>query len=385
MDVLTVTWDAGGNLPPMFGLGRELTRRGHRVRCLGPEAIRAAVEQAGMELRPLVSAAAYDPRVPMSLEASQEAQGAVFFGGGYAADVIAEFGQAMPDVVVIDCFLIAAQAAAEARRAQTVLLAHTPPGWFVPFWNQVLLPPTNVARTAAGVSPVGSTTELWSRAAIVLAATSRELDGSGEIAARVKGLRYTGPIFEAAGDGAIDIETVAPPGKEPLVVVGFSTTFMRQEGLIGRVIEALAQLKVRGIVTAGPAVDIDQLPTAPNVRVHRWLPHASLLPAASLVITHAGHTTVAKALSWGVPLLCIPLGRDQGYIARRVEEIGAGMAVDPAASADALAVAAATVLATGAFRRKAIQMADAMAADEDPAVVAANEVEAAATAPPAFR
>ena len=34
-DILFVTWDGGGNLPPAIGIGRELRSRGHEVRFIG--------------------------------------------------------------------------------------------------------------------------------------------------------------------------------------------------------------------------------------------------------------------------------------------------------------------------------------------------------------
>jgi len=36
-----------------------------------------------------------------------------------------------------------------------------------------------------------------------------------------------------------------------------------------------------------------------------------VFPLADLVITHAGHGTLMRALSHGLPLVCLPMGRDQ--------------------------------------------------------------------------
>jgi UDP:flavonoid glycosyltransferase YjiC (YdhE family) len=46
-EVLVVTWDGGGNVPPALGIAGELVRRGHRVRFLGHERQRSSVEEAG--------------------------------------------------------------------------------------------------------------------------------------------------------------------------------------------------------------------------------------------------------------------------------------------------------------------------------------------------
>jgi UDP:flavonoid glycosyltransferase YjiC (YdhE family) len=43
-EVLFVTWDGGGNLPPALGIASELRRRGHSVSFLGHAQQRSAIE-----------------------------------------------------------------------------------------------------------------------------------------------------------------------------------------------------------------------------------------------------------------------------------------------------------------------------------------------------
>jgi len=74
-----------------------------------------------------------------------------------------------------------------------------------------------------------------------------------------------------------------------LVIVGFSTAFQNQAEVLGRIIEALSTLRVRAVVTLGPALNITDLAAAPNVFVCRSAPHNQLLPQSPAVVTHAGH------------------------------------------------------------------------------------------------
>ena len=60
-------------------------------------------------------------------------------------------------------------------------------------------------------------------------------------------------------------------------------------------------------------------------------PHSEVLRHASAVVTHAGHGTVLKALAAGVPVVAIPLGRDQLDNAARVAHHGAGLRLKPKA------------------------------------------------------
>jgi UDP:flavonoid glycosyltransferase YjiC (YdhE family) len=76
----------------------------------------------------------------------------------------------------------------------------------------------------------------------------------------------------------------------------------------------------------------------------RFVAHSEVLRDASLVITHAGMGTVMSSLAHGVPMLCVPIGRDQFFNAARVEAVGAGRTLPPASDAPTIAAAAAAAL-----------------------------------------
>lgn len=90
------------------------------------------------------------------------------------------------------------------------------------------------------------------------------------------------------------------------------------------------------------------------------MPHAAVLPHASLVITHGGHGTVTAAVSAGVPLVCVPMGRDQPAAAARVTHHGLGVRVEPEASIEHLRSAIRHVLNEPAYHQASGQMAKAI-------------------------
>jgi UDP:flavonoid glycosyltransferase YjiC (YdhE family) len=55
-----------------------------------------------------------------------------------------------------------------------------------------------------------------------------------------------------------------------------------------------------------------------------------------VVVTHAGHSTACYALAMGVPLVCMPMGRDQFMVADRVATVGAGVVVAQEAAPEAI-------------------------------------------------
>ena len=87
------------------------------------------------------------------------------------------------------------------------------------------------------------------------------------------------------------------------------------------------------------------------------------MPRADAVISHAGHGTVIKSLAFGVPLLCLPVGRDQPDTAARVVACGAGLRLRPGARSAAIASALDRILSEPDFPKAAGRIAEAIAAD----------------------
>jgi UDP:flavonoid glycosyltransferase YjiC (YdhE family) len=137
-------------------------------------------------------------------------------------------------------------------------------------------------------------------------------------------------------------------------------------------IDALAELSVRVLVTLGEGGDADELgPLPANVHAERWVDQDRAIPHAAVVVCHGGFGSMLGALAHGVPLVVVPLfAGDQWHNARRIAQIGAGVAVESSARTmfehpplDALPRAVAGVLDDGvAYRRAAREVAPAIAA-----------------------
>src|SRR5438045_3661981 len=113
-------------------------------------------------------------------------------------------------------------------------------------------------------------------------------------------------------------------GRHRWSLVSLSTSQQGQADLLQRCVDAVGKLPVNAIVTTGPAIDPASVTAGATIQLRRYVPHAQLLPSASLVITYAGAGTTMAALGHGVPLLCLPMGRDQFFNAERICALGAG-------------------------------------------------------------
>ena len=103
------------------------------------------------------------------------------------------------------------------------------------------------------------------------------------------------------------------------MLLSLSTTYMQQEDLLQRLVDALGQVDCHALVTTGPGLRSRPLARVPsNVHVVESVPHGAVLPHVDLVITHGGHGTVIRALAGGVPVMVVPISRDQPDNAARV-------------------------------------------------------------------
>jgi MGT family glycosyltransferase len=122
---------------------------------------------------------------------------------------------------------------------------------------------------------------------------------------------------------AAEPEWLAEPG-DPWVLVTCSTEYQGDEALAAAAIEALRDEPVRVVVTLADAHGAE-LPSAPNARVERFVPHGPVLERAAAVVCHGGMGIVQKAVGRGVPVVAVPFGRDQPEVARRLVHSGAGV------------------------------------------------------------
>jgi MGT family glycosyltransferase len=258
--------------------------------------------------------------------------------------------------------LLGALSAGQAAGVPTAALFHSP---FSGFRGGPLvellapgIPALNALREELGLAPVTSMADVHDACAVSLVATPREFDVDIPLPANV---RFIGPVRDAPPLTRQVYDLHIDDRPEPLLVVSFSTSYQGQLALLQRVVDALGALRVRVAVTTGPAVPAEALTAPDNTVVAQFVPHDRLLPRAALVVTHAGLGTVLAALSHGVPLVCLPMGRDQFFNAAMVERLGVGRTIGMDAGDDAIRAAVEGVLADPAVKDSAKHMASVIA------------------------
>jgi len=364
--ILFVTWDGGGNVPPALGIASRLQHGGATVRFLGHEQQRAVIEGAGFAFAPFRHAS---PWSAVDQEPGLPAYVAMFTDPGPGQDLRDEQERDAVDLVVIDCLLFGALDAADRAGIPYLVLVHT----FYEFVAHGIGPgPIGQAATANGMSPE----RVWGNARAVIVAAEEQLDpaAQGELPANV---RYTGPAWQQ--------ETILPSvhttgDATPRILVSLSTIYWDgQLAAFQRILDAIATLDVHAVVTTGPAIDPGLLTVPANAEVHRFLPHAEVMPTVSAVVGHAGHSTTMLALAHGLPLVMIPMFDlvDQPMIAHVVDAAGAGIALSLTASTEEIRVAISHIL--GEEYRVAAARIGSRIRERDGAGVAAALIDAQAT------
>ena len=397
LEFLLATWHGGGTTPPLMSVAKALVSRGHQVRVLADILLRPEVEAAGAEHIPWTSAPQrtmpgrendfvrdWETQDPAESFARTRDRLVVGPAALYARDVREQLERSRPAAVLTELLLMGPLIAAEAANVPSIVLNPTiniipaegvPPFGFgflpaanheererdrmfgaiaMQAWDEAL-PVLNAARAENGLAPLEHVLDQGRSAARLLVLSSASFDFHGPLPPTVK---HVGPRLDDVS-WAADWE--APAGNDPLVLVAMSTDFQDQQPLLQRVAEALGELSVRGVITTGRGVDPAEVAAPANVHVVASAPHAKILRQGAVTVTHGGHGTTIKSLAAGVPLVCLPIGRDQLDVAARVVHAGAGIRLEPTASAKEIRAAVRTVLDDPRYRSAAGKIAAGIA------------------------
>jgi len=254
-----------------------------------------------------------------------------------------------PGVVVADILTVAGSLAAQmAARPWATLIPHvypvTDPG-MAPYSTGARLPRTRLGATAWGaLDPIlrsgaeqGRAELNGARSRVSLAPLDHVHGGiSHQLALvatfpqleypryqREPWVRVTGPLLWERPTEHVEL----PPGDYPLVLVAPSTSQDPDRRMVAAALAGLADEPVRVLATLNNRPSLTPLPVPANARVVDWVSYARTMPLCSAVICHAGHGTVVRALSAGVPVVGCPAAGDMAENAARLSWSGTGVSL----------------------------------------------------------
>jgi len=332
-----------GHAFPVLALARALRARGHEVLVETWERWRPDAEAEGLSFAP-----SPEYHVFPTPERPLKPYEAVVRAVRVTRPLVAAF---RPDVVVADILTLAPALAAELERVPVAtLIPHVDPRsepGRPPYSSGARLP-----RTAAGRA-------FWRRWDPLIARGlhlgRRELDetrrrvglpplhrlhgGISEqlaLVATFPQLEYprgrplpathvVGPLLWEPPAGDAELPD-GPPGR-PLVLVAPSTSQDPEQRLLRAALAALAALPVRVLAIADGRARGMPWRVPANARLVQWVSYARTMPRCDLVVCHAGHGTLARALQAGRPVVAAPAGGDMNENAARIDWAGVGVRI----------------------------------------------------------
>jgi len=343
---LIISWDGGGNVPPALNLGARLVHLGHRVRLLGWESMKSRAAIVGLEFAAYPSVPPWPSGVTLQ-QAWKERVVPALLGRGTRDDIRTEIEDFSPDVIVVDCMIGAGLEVADTLDLPRAVLIHVLYSTFIDKWGNK----ATRRKNAAYLDNAGQVLVL--------------VPPGFDIAYRLPpNTSNVGPITDPNPSPPLSTrmtELLAEPGK-PWVLLSLGTTLQDQAMALPRILEAVAQLPIRVLLTLGGVLPPSAINSPPNVTVCGFIPHDPLMSHMAAVVSHGGLSTITAALAAGVPLVCIAQGRDQPDNAKCVVASGVGRAVDKNAPPTEIAAAIEGVLTDPSILDKTNHFANVIAA-----------------------
>ena len=322
--VMVATAGAGGDLPPLIAAALALQERGHELRFVGDATVARSLRSLGVEGQELPAEVDLGPRMVGAIRAAMEASSGDLAAAGpvfqermteWATDTARFVSQMLPelqpDLVMTSLFGVEVLDAVSPACPWAVINStfYVGPGAPRPL-DQDFGP-----RALPLIARYGS---LLGEADLVLHATDQVFDlGFDALAPKH---HHVGPL--GIWEPPSEVPDYLSEEGEPWVLVTISSQMQDDLPLAEAALASLAQTPVRVLLTVGPDHDPSQVEAPPNARVERTVSHAAVLDRGALLVSHAGHGSVMKALWHGRPMVLVPWGRDQPGVAARAEALG---------------------------------------------------------------
>ena len=331
---------AHGHTNPTLGVVRELTGRGHAVVYYSYEPFREKIEAAGAKFIPCDT---FDAELKLSPEEAVRIGSDLALSTRVLVDttlslddmVIREMERLQPDCIVADSMAVWGKAVAlklgipfvsstttfAFNQHSAKLMKQSITQLFGMLFS---MPKINrhIRRLQDKGYPVKSVLDLIQNDADTdtIVYTSPQFQPCAETFSEK--YAFVGPsIRPAAGK----VEKTA----EKLVYISMGTVNNEMLPLYQNCIAALKDTPYQVILSVGNKLSPDAFgPLPENIRVYPFVDQIAVLQKADAFLTHCGMNSASEGLYFGIPLVMLPKTSEQGAVAARTEQLGAGVRLE---------------------------------------------------------
>ena len=180
---------------------------------------------------------------------------------------------------------------------------------------------------------------------------------------------YTSPQFQPCADTFSDKYAFVGPSvrtvteqiektKEKLVYISMGTVNNDMLQLYKNCIAAFKDTEYQVIMSVGKLVDIESFGELPeNISVYTQVDQIAVLSQADVFLSHCGMNSVNESLYYEVPLVMYPQTSEQGGVANRVLQLGAGIQLKKT-TPSAILEAIEEVMDNFSYQENAVKIAD---------------------------
>lgn len=180
---------------------------------------------------------------------------------------------------------------------------------------------------------------------------------------------YTSPEFQPCADTFSDKYAFVGPSvrtvteqiektKEKLIYISMGTVNNDMLQLYKNCIAAFKETEYQVIMSVGNLVDIESFEELPeNISVYTQVDQIAVLSQADVFLSHCGMNSVNESLYYEVPLVMYPQTSEQGGVANRVLQLGAGIQLKKT-TPSAILEAIEEVMDNFSYQENAVKIAD---------------------------
>lgn len=331
---------AHGHTNPTLGVVRELVSRGHQVWYYSYHLMREKIESAGATFVPCDD---YDMELRLDAKDSARLGKDLAFSAKILVDttlalddrVCREMETLKPDCIVADSMALWGKAVAQklsipfvsstttfAFNRHSAKIMKQSVGELLKMILSMLRTAKQVRRLQDKGYPVKNILDIIGNDdnTHTIVYTSPEFQPSSETFS--DNYAFVGPSIRPA------VENIEKK-RETLIYISMGTVNNDMLPFYKQCLSAFADTEYQVILSVGDLVSLEDFGELPeNISVYSHVDQIAVLQQADVFVSHCGMNSVSESLYFAVPLVMLPQTAEQGGVAERVRQLGAGVKLD---------------------------------------------------------